>query len=430
MRILHYDCFAGISGDMNLGAMADLGADTDELVSELKKLGLPGWRIEFTKDSRGGIYGMRADVVCDDAGGGSAHGGGHAHAHAHGHPHAPAGRDAGHAGGLAHAHRTFAEIRRIIDGSALDPSVKRMSVAIFSTIANAEAKVHGKQPDEVHFHEVGALDSIIDIVGAAVCAKLLGADKFTSSAVELGGGTVRCAHGLMPVPAPATAEISRAFPSKIGGAPHECTTPTGAAIIATLCSSFSPEISGRITACGTGIGHRDSPGLPNVLRAMIIETDEAPGTRSDAVKSERMSLLEANIDDMAPEHLALLQERLFEAGASDAWQEAIVMKKGRLASKVCALCRPETSEKVGRAFFLNSRTLGIRRTEISRDSIARECFEAHTPLGRAAFKVSEFGGIRRIKPEFESCKKISSETGLPADVVSERLGRAVGNGEA
>ena len=406
MKILHYNCAAGISGDMNLAAMLDLGVDKNALVRELEKLDIGGWKIETFKDGRGGIFGTRVEVVCD--------GGGHGHheAHAREHCHDEEGHHHGHS---HHAHRHYADIKELINSSAISAHAKKLSLAIFDRIAVAEAKIHGKTPGEVAFHEVGAVDSIIDIVGAAICAEMIGADKFTSSKVELGGGTVRCAHGVMPVPAPATALIAQAFPSTLGAAQCEYTTPTGAAIIAQLCSEFEPKISGKILAVGVGVGHRNVEGLPNVLRAMLVETAETPPAET---KSERMFEICANIDDMSAEQLAFLAESLFEAGALDVWQEPIFMKKGRLAAKVCALVRAENLSGVKERMFKNSSTLGIRQTEVLRDSIAREIVARQTSLGEVRCKVSAFKNSKKMKFEFDDIRRIAAEKSLsPAEVL-------------
>ena len=405
MKTLYYDCFAGISGDMNLAALIDLGVDEKSLVAELQKLNLEGWSIETQKASRGGICGTLLTVHCEDGAHDHHHDHGHAH-HEHSHNH------------HRHEHRSFAYIKKIICGSALSESVKEKSLAIFSAIAEAEAKVHGKKIDDVHFHEVGAVDSIIDIVGAAICAELLGVEKFTASTVELGGGTVRCQHGVMPVPAPATAEIAKAFPAKIGGAPHECTTPTGAAIIAALCALYNAKISGEIIAAGIGVGHRDSPALPNILRVMLIEED---ASQTESFQTEAMTELCANIDDMCAEDLSELTEKLFAADAADVWQESIAMKKNRLAVKVCALTHTAGAQKIRDAFFKHSTTLGIREQQISRIALNRESEILETSFGKVRFKIYEYGGVKRAKPEFDDCKKISESSGIPTATIRTKL---------
>ena len=415
MKTIYYDCFAGISGDMNLGAMVDLGADKDALVSELEKLGIGGWKIEFSKDGRGGIFGTKAQVVLD----------GHGHSHDAPHPHEHEHADCGHHHEHTHAecpthehshtyeHRSFRDIKAIIENSGISDRAKKLSLKIFGKVAEAEAKIHGREIDDVCFHEVGAVDSIVDIVGAAICADLLGAAKFACSEIELGGGTVKCAHGIIPVPAPATAEILKNFRVKLNGAPHECTTPTGAAIIAALCEPTETKISGRIVANGVGVGQRNPANIANVLRVSLIES--APETYG--VREEKMFVAEANIDDMTAESLAFLCSRLFDEGAADVWQEAIAMKKSRLGTKVCALVSEERKGKILACLLGESSTLGVRVSEVSRFSISRETKSIKTRLGEVRVKISEFGGRAKIKPEFDDCASIANKKRLPLDEI-------------
>ena len=309
MRALVYDCSAGISGDMNLAALIDLGADRENLERELSKLHVHGeWKLECRRAQQHGIRGTRIDVLTEEEG------------HS----------DSSH----AHHHRTMADIRKLIETSALSNTVKRTAVSIFTLLAEAEARVHGTTPEEVHFHEVGAVDSIIDIAGAAICLEMLRVDAVFTGPVELGSGTVTCQHGTMPVPAPATALLAKHFRATLNGTTHEATTPTGAAYIAALAQPVPAPLAGRITATGYGIGHRQGLPVPNILRVMLVETEE------EETSPELLTELCANIDDMTPEQTAYLAEKLMEAGALDTWQESVCMKKGRLAVKVCALCQP------------------------------------------------------------------------------------------
>ena len=450
MRILFYDCFAGISGDMNLGALIDLGVDPAKLEAELKKLGLDGWELKIKKDSRGGIFGTQVSVECEECGHShdAHHGNEHECAHSHGHHshedgHCACHEHEGHSHGEHahehsehgneehghrhhHEHRSFADIKKIIENSALSGFAKKKSLAVFSILAEAEGRVHGKSPNEVHFHEVGAVDSIVDIVGAAICLELLNVDKIVSSAVELGGGTVKCRHGVMPVPAPATAVLAEKFPSKLGGAPHECTTPTGAAIIAALADGFESRAVGRLAATGIGVGHRDCPELANVLRVMLYETPEGLG----GTVLEAMSELSANIDDMTAERVAYFCEKLFEAGARDVWQESICMKKGRLAVKVCALAPDAAAAKVRECFFAHSSTLGVREISIMRHSIERNVETVKTSLGEVRVKRWKFDGMERFKPEFEDCKKIAEEKGMTLDGVVGKISNELCGGKS
>ncbi len=385
MRALVYDCSAGISGDMNLAALIDLGVDRESLERELSKLHVHGeWKLECRRAQQSGIQGTRIDVLTVEEG----HSG-------HGH---------------AYHHRTMADIRRLIGASGLSDAVKRTALSIFSLLAEAEAQVHGTTPEEVHFHEVGAVDSIIDITGAAICLELLRADAVFTGPVELGSGTVTCQHGTMPVPAPATALLASRFQSTLNGTTHEATTPTGAAYIAALARPVPAPLAGRITGTGYGIGHRQGLPLPNILRVMLVETEEQESS------PELLTELCANIDDMTPEQTAYLAEKLMEAGALDAWQESICMKKGRLAVKVCALCLPEQADRVREAFFLHSSTPGIRQHDTCRHILRRESASVCTPHGTVHVKTSFMNGRpHHRKAEFEDCRTLAENTGLPLE---------------
>ncbi|HKJ79636.1 MAG TPA: nickel pincer cofactor biosynthesis protein LarC, partial [Prolixibacteraceae bacterium] len=302
MRILYYDCFAGISGDMNLGALIDLGVDKDYLISELEKLNIEGFHLEIKSDQRRGITGTKASVIIENQ--------------------------------ENEKHRHLRHIEELVNGSSLPEHVKINALKIFDLIAVAEAKVHNISKEKVHFHEVGALDSIADIVGAAICLDYLKVDKVMSSSIQLGGGTVKCAHGVMPVPAPATALIVTNIPIKTGLVNHEATTPTGAAILVATVDEFSDQINYPILKTGYGIGNRDSE-VPNVLRVYLCEDIE----QVEDVSTEEALVLESNIDDMNPEHFDFIIEKLFEAGASDAWMTPMVMKKSRPAVTLSILCK-------------------------------------------------------------------------------------------
>lgn len=304
----------------------------------------------------------------------------------------------------------MADIRKLIEASGLSDAVKRTALSIFTLLAEAEAQVHGTTPEEVHFHEVGAVDSIIDITGAAICLELLRVDSIFTGPVELGSGTVRCQHGMMPVPAPATALLARHFQATLNGTAHEATTPTGAAFIAAMAQPVPAPLAGRITGTGYGIGHRQGLPLPNILRVMLVETEEQESS------PELLTELCANIDDMTPEQTAYLAEKLMEAGALDAWQESICMKKGRLAVKVCALCLPEQADRVREAFFLHSSTPGIRQHAASRHILRRESAPVGTPHGTVHVKTSFMNGRpHHRKAEFEDCRTLAENTGLPLE---------------
>lgn len=385
MKTLVYDCRSGISGDMNLAALIDLGADREDLERELSKLHLHGeWKLEYTPAEQSGIHGTRMDVMVREEN----------HVH-HGHE---------------HHHRTMEDIRNLIEKSGLSESVKKTALSVFTLLAEAEAQVHGTTPDEVHFHEVGAVDSIIDIVGAAICLDLLRPDAIFTGPVELGSGLVTCQHGTMPVPAPATALLASHFQATLNGTTHEATTPTGAAYIAAVAQPVPTPLAGRITGTGYGIGHRRGLPLPNVLRVMLVETEERE------MSTEQLTELCANIDDMTPEQTSYLTEKLMEAGALDAWQESICMKKGRLACKICALCLPEQTARVREAFFLHSSTPGIRQYDACRHILRRENASVCTPHGVVNVKTSFMNGRpHHRKAEFEDCRALAEATGLPLE---------------
>jgi pyridinium-3,5-bisthiocarboxylic acid mononucleotide nickel chelatase len=375
MKILYYDCFSGISGDMNLGAMLDLGISEVFLINELEKLNLSGWELEITKDQRHGIKGTRVTV-----------------------------KQTGH----EHAHRHLADIEKIINESSIDTKTKVLSKAIFMKVAEAEASVHGIAVDKVHFHEVGAIDSIIDIVGAAICFNSLKIDAVHVSAVELGGGMVKCDHGMLPVPAPATAEILKNIPVKKGGVDFEATTPTGAAIIATLGTVFSSTVIIRIEKTAYGVGHKDHPDVPNLLRVFLGITEEVPDPGHEAL------VIECNIDDMNPEFFEHIFEKLYKAGASDVFLTNIIMKKGRPGIVLNVICETEFADVVKGILFTESTTLGIRSFPFRKDTLVRKFDSLNTIYGPVSIKRSFYRGAEvSCKPEFDECRRIASEKGLP-----------------
>ena len=373
MKILYYDCFAGISGDMNLGALLDLGVDANYLKTELEKLNIEGFHLEIKKDQRRGITGTKAEVVIENQ--------------------------------ENEKHRHLRHIEELINNSSLPERVKINSLKIFDLVAVAEAKVHNISKEKVHFHEVGALDSIADIVGAAICLDYLKVDKVLSSSIQLGGGTVKCAHGIMPVPAPATAEIVKNVPVKSGLVNHEATTPTGAAILVATVDQFTDNIDFKITKTAYGIGNRDSE-VPNVLRVFLSEETE---TVKD-VDTEDAVVLESNIDDMNPEHYDFILKQLFKAGASDAWLVPMVMKKSRPAVMLSVLCKENLTEKMKEIVFTHSTSIGIREYRVKKNMLRREESTVETIYGTVRIKQSFYKGkLVRSKPEFEDCKKLAEE---------------------
>ena len=394
MRVLYYNCTAGICGDMNLGAMIDLGVDPNALFAELKRLPLEGWEIRWEKDSRSGISGTRCDVLLEAAS--SEHDHEHEHHHEHERHH-------------EHEHRTFKEIREMIEQSELSETVKTDSIEVFRVLAEAEGAVHNKPAEEVHFHEVGAVDSIVDIVGAAICWELLGIDAIAASTVELGGGTVQCAHGRMPVPAPATARLVETMPVSLNATNKETTTPTGAALLRGKQCRFHERVEGRQLKAGTGIGQRNDPNIPNVLHVSLMETGEA-GASAETLVWE----VAVNLDDMTPEHVAFLCEQLMEAGALDVWQTAVTFKKGRVGVIVTALVAETDLSAVEATCFRHSRSLGLRKRPWDRVVLDRTFETLETRLGPVRLKVARDaeGRVCRRKPEYEDCKALATKHGL------------------
>ncbi len=308
----------------------------------------------------------------------------------------------------------------LINNSTLSEKVKKDSLKIFEKIAVAEAKIHDIPIEEVHFHEVGALDSIADIVGAAICLDYLKVDRIISSPVQLGGGTVKCAHGVMPVPAPATAEILLNIPVKTGLVNHEATTPTGAAILAAMADEFTATIDVPIVKTGYGIGHRDTD-IPNILRVFLCES---AGEAEDVITEEAV-LLESNIDDMNPEHYDHILEQLFSAGASDAWLVPIVMKKSRPAATLSVLCKPALTQEMKDIIFTQSSSLGIRESRLRKDMLRREEVTVSTSYGPVRVKQSYYKGrLVRSKPESDDCRALATQHGLSISDIEKEVIRS------
>ncbi|MDR2490737.1 MAG: nickel pincer cofactor biosynthesis protein LarC [Spirochaetaceae bacterium] len=390
MKILHFDCFAGISGDMALGAFVDLGVAPEYILGELKKLNVHGWKLDFTKAHRCGIYGTEASVVLDEK------------------------PPAGHAG-----HTSWSEIKSLIEASALTEGAKRRAIDIFAGIAAAEAEVHGTTPEEVCFHEVGALDSIIDIAGAAICLDVLQPDKITAGPVELGGGFVECAHGTLPVPAPAVLRLCASMPVTTGGFDKEMTTPTGAGILAAIVDEFIHTTSFIQVKTGFGIGKRVLD-KPNILRVSWREAQTAFGAAADAEGAaaatgtgepaeaargvpvyQKLRVLETNIDDMTGEELSFLMDNLFDAGALDVTATPCCMKKNRPAQTVSVLCDRESADAIVDCLFAKSSTLGIKIFDIARAALPRRIEKLHTEFGPVNVKTAWYNGQQRRKIEYD-----------------------------
>lgn len=401
MNILYYDCFSGISGDMNLAAMIELGVDPAFLIKELSKLNLNDeFSIKISTDSRKGIFGTRVDVELK-----------HQHHEHKDHGHSPEHHH--------HEHRNLKNIEKIIRSSALDEKVIKTSLAIFKKVAEAEAKIHGKSLYEVHFHEVGATDSIVDIVGAAICFHQLDIDAVWCSSIELGGGFVNCAHGVMPVPAPATSEILTGCPTTRGAVQKETTTPTGAAILATLTDKFSDSPKMTVGKTAYGIGHRDTD-IPNVLRVQLAEI----AIKTDTLKTIPARLLQCNIDDMTAETLGVAMDQLMEEGAMDVHFTPIIMKKNRPATTLSILCADEEENWFKRLIFKHTTTLGVKSIPIDKTILDISFETLETPLGKVTMKNAILEGeVIRSKPELEDCRKLSEKHGISIGEVYLQIGR-------
>jgi uncharacterized protein (TIGR00299 family) protein len=410
VKALLYDCPSGISGDMNLGALVDLGVPREHLQSELARLRLDEeFTLTFANAEKQGITGTRATVTL------TAHGGRAGHHHDHGDNHHY--HQDHHATSHSHqrgmeAHRHYRDIKEIIAASPYKDSVKTMAARIFAVIAEAEGRIHGIAIDEVAFHEVGATDSIVDIFGAAICLDYLAVDTVLSTAVELGSGFVNCAHGRLAVPAPATLEILKGVPCLTGGVSGEATTPTGAAILKATVRQFGQRFAITPERIGYGIGHRDFA-IPNVLRVVLGDVNEDAAV---PYWSERSNVeITANIDDMSPESYEPLIERLFSAGASDVFITPIIMKKSRLAHMISVLAQEQLVDSLVEVLFEESTTIGVRLHAVGKRMLSRSSVTVPTTFGDVQVKLVQLqrGGERRWKVEHEDVRRLALEHKLP-----------------
>ncbi|MBX3282122.1 MAG: nickel pincer cofactor biosynthesis protein LarC [Acidobacteria bacterium] len=386
MKTLYFDCFSGASGNMILGGLLELGIDGDALRAELAKLNLNGIELVIEKVDRSGINSTHVEVK---------------------YPH-------------EHVHRHLKDIVKIIDGSTLSAAVKQRAIAIFTRLAEAEAKVHGISIERVHFHEVGALDAIVDIVGACIGFEMLGIERFAASALNLGSGMVEMAHGKFPVPPPAVAELIKGIPAFATEGSGELLTPTGAAIISTICDSYDvmPKIS--LEGIGYGAGTRDTKGTPNVLRLMVGETsEEFADSKKDG---EKLVVLETNVDDASPQTLGFAMERAFALNALDCWFTPIQMKKNRPATLLTVLCEPTDVRQIEEMLFRETTTLGIRRRDVERVSLERSSETIATEFGDVRVKVSRLdGNVLTRKAEFDDLKKIAESTDQPLRDITAKI---------
>jgi len=446
MKIAYFDCFSGAAGDMVLGALLDAGLALDDLKAALAGLNVGGYDLRAERVSRGGIGATKLHVLLHEGHEHKheharpenghedshsthqhehPHGDDHQHEHhehehshdhehgkEHGHEHShdherKHSHEHGHEGGH-HVHgRHLPEILGLIEASPLSDSAKANASRIFRRLAEAEGAIHGKPPEQVHFHEVGAVDSIVDIVGAAAALDLLGVEGVFCSPFRVGTGTVRCAHGEMPVPAPATARLLAGMPIVQTDSGCELTTPSGAAILSTLAQAVGPMPACRISSIGYGAGSRDTAGRANVLRVFIGETAEG------AFESDVVEVIEANIDDMPPEFFGAIFDRILAAGALDVWASPIHMKKGRPALLLSAAASPANAAAVRSVFFRETTTFGVRAREMRRWKLPREMSTVSTRWGDVRVKIGRLDGrVVRIKPEHDDCVRIATAHGL------------------
>jgi len=415
-RILYFDCFSGISGDMTIGALLDLGIDQDLFLAELNKIHLDEFEIEIKRGLKKGISGTDFTVHLthqehsheehthehedDHNHHEHTHEHHHDHSHEHEHTHEHHHTEKPH----DHAHtRNLSDIYKIIDSSDLSEYVKTASKKIFLIVAEAEAKIHAKTIDEVHFHEVGAVDSIVDIIGAAICVEMLQIDEIQCSDINLGSGFVHCEHGVFPVPAPATLEILKGVPVYSKNAKKELTTPTGAAILKALCSEFGSLPEFIIEKIGYGLGKRDME-TPNVLR-VIVGKKKSPST---------LTMLETNIDNMNPEIYSYLFPKLLDNKALDVFVTPIIMKKNRPANILSVLCNEEVAGQLEEILFTETSTLGIRKYKVEREELQREFKKVATRYGDITVKYAfRNGKLLKFTPEYEDCRLIAEKTNIP-----------------
>lgn len=379
MKILYFDCPTGISGDMFLASLIDLGVDFKKILKELKKLPVDEINVRLGKEVRHSITGttFRVDLA------------------------------------ESHHHRTFRDIKSIIDKSALKPSVKKTATDIFKIIAVAEGKIHGIAPEKVHFHEVGAMDSIIDIVGAAIAVDSLGVDAVYCSPVPLGSGWADTMHGRIPIPAPATVEILKGVPLASSTIPFELTTPTGAAIVKTIASGYGPLPPMRIEKTGYGAGKKDFREAANMLRVFLGEGEGvSQKSKNTGARKENLLILETNIDDMSPQIAGYLMERLFEAGALDVYYTHVQMKKSRPGVLLTALAEPSSQEALLDIIFRESTSIGVRTYPVERHCLERSMEKVSTTYGEVRVKVSRKNGkVVNAQPEYEDCRALALKKG-------------------
>ena len=383
---LHFDCFSGISGDMTLGALVDAGLSPRALRQGLKALPVSGYRLKVSKVSRGAIHATKVDVVIPK---------------------------------VAEKRRSWPQIRRLLSTSRLPPQVKKQALSVFERLATAEGTVHGHDPATVSFHEVGAIDALVDIVGGLLGCHELGVKTCSASAVNVGSGTIDGTHGVLPVPGPAVAELAKGYPIYSRGPAIELTTPTGIALLTTLTQTFDrlpPMVPGSV---GYGAGTANPPDWPNVLRVFL----STPAS-IDSFEADQVIQLETNIDDMNPQLYDTVMERLFENGALDVSLTPTIMKRTRPGIILTVLAQPEHAGMLTQLLFRETTTLGVRSRLVSRTTLARSMQTIRLPQGRVRVKTVHVGKTVKHRPEFQDCQAISQKTGTPVQEVIERVMQA------
>jgi len=380
MKTLYFDCFAGASGDMILGALVAAGVNPDRLRDQLSLLGVEGFSVSFETVNKSGLSANYARVE-------TAH---------------------------EHKHRHLSDIRKIINDSQLSDGVKQRSIAIFTRLAEAEGRVHNEPIEQVHFHEVGALDAIVDVVGAAICFELLAIEHFVCSPIHVGSGTVEMAHGRFPVPPPAVTELLKGVPFYSTELKGELLTPTGAAIITTVCKDYGPIPQLRVEGTGYGAGTRDYENFPNVLRVMIGESDAKDETE------QTLWMLETNVDDVSPQIIGHVMDRAFTLGARDCYFTPIQMKKNRPGVLLSILCDPEKKTAMTDLLFTETTTIGVRSYQVNRRALDRQIFRVETLYGPIDVKVARLNGrVVNAMPEFDQCRQAAERKGVALKEVED-----------
>jgi len=441
MKTVYLDIFSGISGDMFLGALIDLGVDFHHIERELEKLGLHEYHLHISRQRRSSIEGIKFDVHLESA---HHHHEDHEHSHEHSHEHEHEHSHEHSHGAHSHAHphkhghehesdehhpthehadhghgRTFAEIKQIINRSGLSDWIKQKSIAVFHRIALAEGKIHGQPPEQVHFHEVGAIDSIVDIVGACIALETLGKPRLLAAPVIEGHGWIDCAHGRFPIPAPATLEIlsGRGIPVGQCDEPHELVTPTGAALLAEFVEGFGPMQDFVPVKIGYGVGTRENKTRPNVLRVLLGESEAAV---AHDWETDTIVVLETNLDDISAEILGAFVEKALASGALDVFHTPVQMKKNRPGVLLTVLCSSGEADRFTEMLLRETTAFGVRRHTTERRKLKREIVTVKTPFGEVSVKLGRLDGrILQAAPEFESCKKLAEQKGVPLKQIYE-----------